>query len=242
MNNEPGIYRIVNTVTNRTYIGSSINVHARLRGHKRMLKNGTHRNPHLQYSWNKHGEQSFEFELLVNCDRTNIELREQQFMDAYFEHDMLLYNVKPSSDSHMGFRYQHTPEAKAKISHKASNRSPEFLEKQRLSHLGKKNSPETRAKIIKANTGRRASDETKAKMRKIHLKRYESQDERDKISRQMIGNKHAKGQKHTAERLEAIRQSMLGNQHHLGHIHSDEARGKMRLAWIRRKVRKELLS
>ena len=171
MNNEPGIYRIVNTVTNRTYIGSSINVHARLRGHKRMLKNGTHRNPHLQYSWNKHGEQSFEFELLVNCDRTNIELREQQFMDAYFEHDMLLYNVKPSSDSHMGFRYQHTPEAKAKMSHKASNRSPEYLAKQRTSHLGKKSTPEAIAKTVAAIKNRKTSEETKARMHQSHLKR-----------------------------------------------------------------------
>ena len=56
------IYRITNKVTNQNYIGQTIDINRRKRTHFNTLRNNTHDNPKLQASWNKYGEENFEFE------------------------------------------------------------------------------------------------------------------------------------------------------------------------------------
>lgn len=51
-----GVYEIRNTLNNKRYIGSSINIYRRWRDHKRMLNLSVHPNKHLQSAWNKYGE------------------------------------------------------------------------------------------------------------------------------------------------------------------------------------------
>ena len=63
-----GIYRIVNTKNDKSYIGSSKNIIRRWYIHKSALKNNRHHSIYLQRSWNKHGEQSFKFEILKQLD------------------------------------------------------------------------------------------------------------------------------------------------------------------------------
>lgn len=59
-----GIYEIRNLVNNKVYIGSSINVKARLYEHSRLLNIGKHENKHLQRAWNKYGKDNFKFQIL----------------------------------------------------------------------------------------------------------------------------------------------------------------------------------
>lgn len=54
-----GVYEIRNTLNNKRYIGSSINIYRRWRDHKRMLNLSVHPNKHLQSAWNKYGEKHF---------------------------------------------------------------------------------------------------------------------------------------------------------------------------------------
>lgn len=42
------VYIISNSIDNRIYIGSSVNVKSRLTGHKKDLIKGSHHNSHLQ--------------------------------------------------------------------------------------------------------------------------------------------------------------------------------------------------
>jgi group I intron endonuclease len=56
------IYRITNIKTNQHYIGQTIDINRRKRKHFRTLRDGNHDNPKLQASWNKYGEDNFEFE------------------------------------------------------------------------------------------------------------------------------------------------------------------------------------
>lgn len=56
------IYRITNKVTGQHYIGQTIDINRRKRKHFRTLRNNEHDNPKLQASWNKYGEENFEFE------------------------------------------------------------------------------------------------------------------------------------------------------------------------------------
>jgi group I intron endonuclease len=59
-----GVYKITNATNNKFYIGSTRNIYNRWRIHKKELNSNTHCNPHLQKSWDKHGEINFIFEIL----------------------------------------------------------------------------------------------------------------------------------------------------------------------------------
>ena len=56
------IYKITNKITNQNYIGQTIDINRRKRTHFNTLRSNTHDNPKLQASWNKYGEENFEFE------------------------------------------------------------------------------------------------------------------------------------------------------------------------------------
>lgn len=55
------IYRITNKITNQNYIGQTVNIKRRQKEHFNTLRNNVHENPRLQASWNKYGEENFEF-------------------------------------------------------------------------------------------------------------------------------------------------------------------------------------
>ena len=58
-----GLYTI--RCAGRTYVGSSIDIPARLVTHRGELKRGKHSNPILQRAWSKHGEAAFSFDTLA---------------------------------------------------------------------------------------------------------------------------------------------------------------------------------
>lgn len=73
-----GIYLITCLVTGRIYVGSSVDVWARIQSHKSLLARGTHRNPFLQNAWNKYGPEAFTFEVIAKCkpkERFKVEQR-----------------------------------------------------------------------------------------------------------------------------------------------------------------------
>jgi len=59
-----GVYRIRNMQNNKSYIGYSIDLQARINRQKAELKFGSHRNSELLGEWKSFGESSFEFEVL----------------------------------------------------------------------------------------------------------------------------------------------------------------------------------
>lgn len=56
-----GIYKIINVINNKFYVGSAVNFAERKRKHWWMLRKNTHANKHLQSAWGKYGEQAFKF-------------------------------------------------------------------------------------------------------------------------------------------------------------------------------------
>lgn len=58
------IYRITNMSNGKFYIGSADSFARREWQHKYALRRNEHKNPHLQASWNKHGEEMFVFEVV----------------------------------------------------------------------------------------------------------------------------------------------------------------------------------
>src|SRR5258706_4141008 len=61
-----GIYKIINVVNNKFYVGSAIDCKRRKTRHFSELRNGVHKNRHLQAAWNKYGEQAFVFVVVEN--------------------------------------------------------------------------------------------------------------------------------------------------------------------------------
>lgn len=54
-----GIYRVRNTVNDRSLIGSSTNLPAMLNRHRAQLNMGLHANRALQQGWNEFGAEAF---------------------------------------------------------------------------------------------------------------------------------------------------------------------------------------
>lgn len=75
------IYKIINKINNRIYIGSTKNFRTRTTSHLNMLRNNKHSSKLLQQDYNKFGEESLEFEIIERCDFDDLKSREQHYID-----------------------------------------------------------------------------------------------------------------------------------------------------------------
>lgn len=76
-----GIYAIENLVTNKIYIGKSIDIEKRLKEHKASLEQNKHYNIYLQNAWNKYGSTNFIFKILEECSKTEINKKEIYYIE-----------------------------------------------------------------------------------------------------------------------------------------------------------------
>ncbi len=90
-----GVYRIVNKITNKFYIGSSKDVEKRFKIHISLLKRGKHINNHLQNAFNIDGYDSFVFEVIEECDSKILLEREQHYLDNH--NKSLMYNFSKTA-------------------------------------------------------------------------------------------------------------------------------------------------
>ena len=90
------VYKITNVVTGRVYVGSTTDsFRHRWYAHRYELNRNTHGNAYLQNSWNKYGEEAFEFTVLEElCDVGMIYEREQYWIDHYRESEGGCYNIR----------------------------------------------------------------------------------------------------------------------------------------------------
>ena len=58
------VYKIINTVNNKFYVGSTNNQYERFRTHRTKLRGNKHHCSHLQAAWNKYGEAAFVFHVI----------------------------------------------------------------------------------------------------------------------------------------------------------------------------------
>ena len=159
-----GIYKIINVVNNKFYVGSAVDLKRRKTRHFSELRTGKHNNQHLQAAWVKYGEQAFVFvvveEVPADADllaAENVWLKEH----VGKEH---CYNLGVDATAPMtGFSgelsptwgYKHTEEALQEISRTSRGRlhRPESKAKIREFLLGKPKSAEVRAKISATLSG-----------------------------------------------------------------------------------------
>lgn len=77
-----GVYKILNVINDKFYIGSSVNVEGRWKAHINELNNGIHNNKHLQNAWNKYGQDNFKFELLEEVSKEHLRERETFYLQS----------------------------------------------------------------------------------------------------------------------------------------------------------------
>lgn len=168
-----GIYVIQNTVTNKCYYGSSVNLWQRWLAHRHLLRRKKHPNIHLQRAWNLNGEASFLFAVVEQCPQEQLLVREQSFLDKWCG-KAECYNISPIAGSTFGI-----------------SRSAESRLKQSRSITGSKNhrfgirhSDTTKLQISRAKQGSKHSLATCEKIANAHkkpVKNNETGDEYDSV-------------------------------------------------------------
>ena len=154
-----GIYMIQNKKNNKIYIGQAINIEKRWKDHKRELCRNHHDNKHLQRTWNRDGEDSFDFKVLCKCDENQLNTLEQ-----YYIFELMTYDDRVGyNKNYGGASGRPTEEARKKMS--------EALKGERSPNYGKHLSEETKMKIGEALRGennylygKHLSEETKKKL------------------------------------------------------------------------------
>lgn len=77
-----GVYEIWCLVSGKVYVGSSVNVAARLLAHFSRLCRGRHENIHLQRAWDMYGEGAFWGYCVTKCSAEDQFATEQVYLDA----------------------------------------------------------------------------------------------------------------------------------------------------------------
>ena len=201
-----GIYKIVNCINGKVYIGQSIDIKHRFIEHKSNV-NKNKKHP-LYDSIRKYEINNFEFIILEEIDNVLLlDLREQYWLDYYKAYDREYgYNLRLKAESNRGLEQSQEQRRKNSDANKGKKKPPrtkehriklglslkgrkhtdEHKRKNSEANKGKKHSEESRLKISKGHKGKVLSDETKDKLSEITKKQWENADFRKAVSEGML--------------------------------------------------------
>lgn len=168
-NNTAGVYQITNLLNGKIYIGSSKNIRERFRSHKRELRRGVHCNARLQNSWNKYGEDNFNFSILEICSIEDRFDREQYYIDSTnCCDDSVGYNMTEKVE-----QPPHTKESRIKQS-ESLKKNPEFMKYCREQMDRIHNDKEIKKRMIEAV-------KSSEKVKEIRRKLNESEEHKEQV-------------------------------------------------------------
>ena len=215
------IYKIINAVNGKFYVGSTTNAAERFRVHRNRLRKGTHHAKHLQAAWNKYGEDAFVFHVIQTVlDGESLQAAEQAWLDEHVGKEYC-YNKSKYSDTPMrGIIKELHPNFGKKLTYDQKELLRQARSNQDCPRTGKTHTEETKQLIrekklvnpTRAWLGKERDAETKAK-----------------ISAAQKGVKKAPGRKVSAEGMEKIRAAAEAGHysHWKGRNHTDESKAKM---------------
>ena len=161
------IYTITNNITNKVYVGQTINPKERWLKHKNEAKHidSLTYKSHLYNSMNAYGTDNFSFEIIEECDCEVLDERERYWIQELHTLEPNGYNISNGGRKLFGeenpfYGKHHTDETKHIISEKNTGRKVTDEERKMRSRInkgsnnpfyGKKHSDETIKKIKEAN-------------------------------------------------------------------------------------------
>lgn len=131
-----GIYMIKNKINDKVYIGSSVDILKRWKDHADALNDLLKRkcNDYLHKQWKKYGEENFIFSILEKCDKEDLIIREQYYIDLYDSQNRNKgYNINNAGRSQMSY------ETRKKISKTMTGIKRSNLVKNKISETRKNN-------------------------------------------------------------------------------------------------------
>ena len=159
-----GIYKIINVVNNKFYIGSAVDFKRRKTRHFSELRRGKHKNRHLQASWVKYGEQAFVFVVVEEvAPDDDLLAAENRWLKEHVGKDYC-YNLGTDATAPMlgmggeaspTWGYKHTTETLAVIAatSKGRKQDAETIKRKTAHLIGKPKSASVRAKISATLSG-----------------------------------------------------------------------------------------
>ena len=151
------VYRLVNNLNGKTYVGSSVNLTVRLYKYYSLKHLMLNKTP-IHNALIKYGHNKFSLEILEYCEEgENPVLREQYYLELLNPE----YNVLESAGSSLGFKHKKETLEWFKNSRKVSEETRENLS---LAASGRILTEETRKKISEARKDIKVSACTRAKM------------------------------------------------------------------------------
>ena len=184
------VYKITNTVNQKSYIG--ISIHEPETGRIKIHLTG-HGNRVLSNAVKKYGQDAFTYEILE--DNVFPELLpdlEIAYIAKFGTVAPTGYNLTLGGDGIQGLK--HTEESREKMSraHLGKTISKETREKMSRAQQGRTHSKETREKLSHALRGHSVSKETREKIGAAGRGRTHSEETREKMSRARRGRTHSK--------------------------------------------------
>ena len=113
-----GVYQIKNKNSGKIYVGSSVNIKRRWKAHRFHLNRGTHDSKWLQNSWDKNGQDAFEFSVLVVCSSDMVLFYEQSLINGLNP----AYNTLKTAGSTLGHRLSDETKASMSLAQRASRK------------------------------------------------------------------------------------------------------------------------
>lgn len=159
-----GIYKIINIINNKFYVGSAVDLKRRKTRHFSELRTGKHNNRHLQAAWVKYGEQAFVFvvveELHAAADllaAENVWLKDHVGKEYCYNIgvDATAPMLGVSGEASPTWGYKHSQENKQRIAAASKGRAQdqETIQRKTAHLIGKPKSAEVRAKISATLSG-----------------------------------------------------------------------------------------
>jgi group I intron endonuclease len=173
------IYKIINLVNNKFYVGSTVSTKVRFRQHRKLLRANRHHCKHLQAAWNKYGEDKFTFQIVEEVPSSRSLQEVEEIYLAQHVGKSYCYNTGRSADAPWRNAPAHITPNFGRLLREdqrqhISQKLKAFYAENYYNHprVGKIHSEATRAKIsaaklanpVKPWLGKVRSEETKAKI------------------------------------------------------------------------------
>jgi len=210
-----GIYKILNKINGKYYVGSTKNFNNRWNSHKSSLNRNEHTNIHLQNSYNKFGKENFDFIIIESFYDLNIKEILEEYINHNFKNERInnLLSKNNLLSAVILIREQYYLDIAKDETDKcynlqfdASGGDVADLTRIKMSVI-KKGKPNNRI-------GTKHTDETKKKIGLIHLGKKISDSHKNILKNKFKGNGNPfYGKTHTAETKERLRAINSGINH-----------------------------